>query len=214
MKDTYGIVIAGGMNPRIHHPSWYHQIGILDQTETDLALKSTGTFVTPPIAQIDLPKIVMICQENRWEIKTTEIDQLQRIQKISADLFDKHLQHTPLNAIGFNFNYCKNTLSENVGIFLAKLVTNSPLGLNSEHPVSGELTLKNSHKDHIETVNIKPFPANQNSVLIGFNFEYKFNKEGQFELGKVIRESYPNNHQESVDQVARILEAINHSIGA
>jgi hypothetical protein len=124
-KNTYAIVLIGAMNPRIHHPAWYQAVGLFDKEEAEAATKLPLTLATPVLAQVQTPKLLINCQDNRWEIRTVEPDQVQRIQDIACKVFDELLVHTPIAAAGFNFTFYKETTCKDVGICLSAAMVDS-----------------------------------------------------------------------------------------
>ena len=209
-KDTYAIVVLGGMNPRIHHPSWYRLVGLFDEKEAELATESPLMIITPPMSLIKTQTLTISCQEMRWDITTSEASDLTRMQKLTARLFDEILVHTPVSTIGFNFNYRRATIAPDVAGCLASALTHSPLGLNAGHATSGELILRRSFDDHTALVNVQPALDDKQAVLTLYNFEYQFKHEGFFKLGDVIAKRYGIDKGESEEQSKLIVGAINH----
>src|SRR6266516_4152417 len=83
--QLYSIVVAGSMNPRIHHPSWYRLVGIISESEAEVALNDEETFCVPPGAHFKLPSGCEIgCQLDRWSIQTDREDQTEKILEITA----------------------------------------------------------------------------------------------------------------------------------
>jgi hypothetical protein len=210
-NDTYTIVLIGGMNPRIHHPSWYRLVNLFDEEEADQGTKAPGTFITPLVSQIQVPKLTIVCQDNRWEIRTSDPGQVQRIQDMTSRLFDEILPHTPVMAAGFNFNYRKATTAPDVGAYLASVLSNAPLGLKAANAMSGEFNLRRTIDDHTAFVNIQPALDDKQAILISHNFEYPFKNEGFFKLGDVIAKRYGLDRSESEEQADLIVQAINRS---
>jgi|SRR5208282_2476880 len=209
--DTYAIVVVGGMNPLIHHPSWYRAVELLNDEEVEQATRTPFLIVTRPLSQFQTPKLTIACQDNRWEIRTSDPDQVQRIQDITSRVFDEILPHTPVMAAGFNFNYRRATTAKDVAGYLASVLINAYLGLKGDHATSGEVTLRRSFDEHTALANVQPAPDDKGAVLIAHNFEYQFKHEGSFNLGDVIRQRYGLDRSESEEQTAVIVEAINRS---
>jgi hypothetical protein len=209
-KDTYAVVVLGGMNPRIHHPSWYRLVGLFDQKEAELATQSPLMVITPPVSVIKTQTLTISCQEMRWEISTSEPAEVQRIQEITARLFDDILVHTPVSTIGFNFNYRRVTIAPDVARCLASVLVNVPLGLKAAHATSGELILRRTFDDHTALVNVQPASDDKQTVLSFYNFEYHFKHEGFFKMGDVIAKRYGVDKDESEEQTKLIVAAIDH----
>lgn len=210
-KDTYTLVILGGMNPRIHHPSWYRSVGLFDGEEAEEAIRTPNTLITPPLAQIQTPKLTIVCQDDRWEIRTSDPNQVQRIQDITSKLFDDLLPHTPVAAAGFNFTYGRQTESHDVGKHLADVLVKSPLGLKPDSLVAGEVILRQACDGHTSMVNIRPALGCKHTVVISYNYEYRFETEGSFKLGDVITKRYKLDRNETEEQTTFIVEAFNRS---
>src|SRR5712692_7798773 len=116
--DTYSIVVAGSMNPAIHHPAWYKAIGALSDEE----LQTTGAVVhvgsvppaqfsagaaicTPAISQFTAGRIRIACIVGQtWTIVTTDQNLWARIRDVAISVFEA-LGHTPVSAYGLNFTF-------------------------------------------------------------------------------------------------------------
>lgn len=201
------------MNPRIHHPSWYRLVGLFDEEEADIATKTTGTLITPPLSQVQTPRLMIVCQDDRWEIRTSDSNEVSRLQDIASKIFDEILPHTPVTAIGFNFVLRRATEAEDVGGYLATSLTNTPLGLRDTAAVSAELTLRRSFEDRIVVVSIHPAPEDKQSLLVASNYEYRFRGEKIIKLGELIARRYGIDKTDAEEQTALIVEAINSSVG-
>lgn len=211
-NDTYAIVILGGMNPRIHHPAWYQLVGLIDNDEAEQATKLPSIVLTQFMAQFDTPELVIVCQDNRWEIRTSNAAKIERIKFIASKLFDEVLPHTPISAAGFNFTYKRQARKQDVGKVLADVVIGSPLGLKPDHQVAAELILRRAFDDHTAMVSIQPIAGEADSVVLFFNFEYTFKAEGafkSFKLADTITGRHEIDKLESEEQAAQVLEAIN-----
>ena len=160
------------------------------------------------MSQIQTPKLTIACQDNRWEIRTSDPAQVQRIQNITSKLFDEILPYTPLMAAGFNFTYWKATAASDVGAYMATVLSRTPLGLKADHAVSGEVILRRSFDEHTALVNVQPAVEDRQAVLISHNFEYQFKSEGCFKLGEIIARRYGPDKSESEEQAALIVDAI------
>jgi hypothetical protein len=209
-NNTYAVVVLGGMNPRIHHPSWYRLVGLFDEKEAELATQSPMMVITPPMSVIKTPMLTISCQEMRWEITTSEPSEVERIQEITTRLFDEILVHTPVSTIGFNFNYRRATIAPDVAACLASVLARVPLGLKAEHATSGELTLRQTFDDHTALVNVQPASDDKQVILSFYNFEYYFKHEGFFKMGDIIAKRYGIDKAEAEEQTKLIVAAINH----
>ena len=174
-KDTYAIVLLGGMNPRIHHPSWYRFVNLFNEEEADLAIEE-GKEVhdrKPNSLQIETPKVTIICQDNRWEIRTFDPNQVQRIQDITSKLFDEIVPSHTYHGGWVQFHLPKGDESNRCRQgYLASVIVNAPLGTEeADHAMSGELTLRRSFDEYTVVVSVRPAPDDKRAVLCFHNFE-------------------------------------------
>src|SRR5438045_1287998 len=103
MADTrrssqYSVVLTGHMNAPIHHPYWYRHEGLITEAEEQEAVKSDKLILLPQLSQFFAGSIEVLCQEGRWEIKTSDSSSADRIRQIAVRLFDGVLPHTPVSA--------------------------------------------------------------------------------------------------------------------
>src|SRR6202030_1678960 len=104
-RELWSIVVIGLMNPAIHHPSWYQSMQLLDKQEVDYAGSASALVpivLAPQIAQFAVQEFKIVCLSNRWEIQTQRPEAVDRILKVASRVFEI-LDHTPVNAFGFNF---------------------------------------------------------------------------------------------------------------
>src|SRR4029077_17732685 len=126
--NFYSIVVVGRMNPAIHHPTWYHYLKLLDENERDFALAAPSMVSTPQINQFVAPAFTIICLPERWEIQTVKHEFVDRILLVASKVFQT-LDHTPINAYGFNFHAHRNTSVSNTGEVLSEALIGVNLGL-------------------------------------------------------------------------------------
>src|ERR1035438_6023217 len=90
-RNAYSVLVAGLMNPSIHHPQWYRLIGAIDDDELDSSLKS-GTSGTTPIAsrlEFGSPSLTVMCQPNLWMIQSTDDSSWTRMLRVASLVFAK-----------------------------------------------------------------------------------------------------------------------------
>src|ERR1700730_3850135 len=148
--NGYAIVVAGNMNPSIHHPAWYKLIGALSDEELGSALTGSTspapaetpasqegevfevasglTVTTPGLAQFTAGKMRIACVGQSWTITTYEQALLSRICDVASSVFEA-LTHTPVSAYGINFNFHRKTNVGDTGARLAQIVDATPLAL-------------------------------------------------------------------------------------
>jgi hypothetical protein len=154
-NDAYSIVVAGNMNPAIHHPAWYKLIKALseeelassgglgarrqDTAETSPTEQERGVTVTiaavdpndpistPGFARFTAGKIRIACIEQSWTIATFDQNLLVRIRDVASSVFEA-LGHTPVSAYGFNFAFHRKTGVADVGALLAQIIDATEFG--------------------------------------------------------------------------------------
>ena len=110
-RSLFSVVVSGHMNPAIHHPAWYEQIGILTQAEALESLKGENFVCLPQVAQFASRGITVTCIPTRWDARTTKADQRERILDIAKRTYTA-LDHTPVSAFGFNFDIVEDAEAE------------------------------------------------------------------------------------------------------
>jgi hypothetical protein len=213
--EFYNIVVVGAMNPRLHSPSWYRQVGLIDQDEMEAANNSPQTFMTPLAAQFQFKDVSISCLPDRWEAQTRNPQSLDRLRTITGKIFDEFLKHTPVEALGFNFNYERTTKVDHVDRYLAECLAKTRLGLKDDCLVSGNLSIRRSTEGRniLVTVSASLAPGTPSVVAVSNNFEYKFSSEpGYFSLAPKLGEQYDTDHGESEDQTSAVVKAIDSSM--
>lgn len=210
----FSVVVIGHMNPMIHHPFWYRHFDLLTEEEADEAVQSPNTYAVPPVSQIQIEALQIVCQQDRWEVRTSVATNLDRIRWITERVFDHLLPHTPVSRYGFNFNHVRGTNSRDVGRFLASHLTGSSLGLGPADATSAEITLRRSFEDRVAMIVVKPSTGDR--VAVANNFDYSL--EGlattdfaPFHLADRFQASFGRDRMEAEQQVEAIVQAINES---
>lgn len=211
-SEFYSIVIVGAMNPRIHHPWWYKHIGILDDESEKSALESKELIVTPPVAQFPANNWTMVCQQERWEIRALSADTLDLILDAAMRVF-RALEHTPINAFGFNFNFHRETRLSDVGQCLAERIVHLNIGLVPEGTPSATLSLRNSSSSGTWNTNLSGSAHGPNAVYVGNNIHYKISdiqpEDTSFDLGAMLKERFRPDCEQATRVTDCVVEALN-----
>jgi hypothetical protein len=212
-KEIYSIVVIGAMNPRIHMPAWYLQVGLIDNSEWETATAAPTTLVTAQLSQFHFNEVSILCLLDRWEIKTTKRSDLDRVRSITQKIFDELLMHTPVFLIGVNFIYQRATNAASVARHLACRLAEMPFGLKGKVPDSGEFSIRRPSRDGFNGVAIRPAPEpdSPSHVNISINYEYKLVKQGQFKLEDTAFSRYSADLKEAEEQASLIVNAINET---
>src|SRR5687767_5676759 len=177
-SESFSLVVAGAMNPSIHHPMWYRIIGLLNEEEADQATQSKNTFCTPPISQVELKDFKIICQERRWEAQTRSESMIARLRALAWTVFDDILKHTPVSALGFNCGFVRETNCSDVGIVIAEAIASAHLGLSENDLSSGEIILRRKFGDgHTMTTALR-VGSPPSMLAVDTNFHYGLEDAG------------------------------------
>jgi len=194
-KTSFSIVIAGNMNPAIHHPAWY-AAGDLPwfaeearQSDSDDVL-----LVTVQASRFKTSNYVIQCTQGVWQITTTSSDATVqgRAVELAASTFAR-LHETPVTAFGLNAEY-RGELSAS-----ATDLTRAA-GLLKAPPNSGFRAFSFSEKiESIEVSDVRlvrvlnlMVTADQQPAVIQSNLDHRIElPEGasHFELGELLREA-------------------------
>lgn len=203
-REQFAIVVAGKMNPAIHHPAWYEHAGILraeDVREAHMApvicMQEFATFRTR--------QLEFVCERNRWSLATDQRDLIARIREIAGKVFAR-LDETPVSAFGFNFTYVREVPVADVGSTLAAAV--GPLGVG---PVGDGVRAKIAWVAPLENgaeLNMKLSGLEGSEVLVDFNLHHQIRIAGHFNLAELIESSYDREHRLVEQQLGRVLKGL------
>lgn len=94
------IVLLGAFNPDIFHPSWFAAENLVRKGEAD---KATVTFVHPEIAIIEIGSFKLQIEKSRFLASTVDSISFDPLRDLVLGTF-AILHHTPLRALGINFD--------------------------------------------------------------------------------------------------------------
>lgn len=210
---NYSIVIVGSMNPAIHNPSWYRRTELIDADAETVALSDLSFVTSSQISQFQTSTFSVQCVQERWRISSDEESSFEKINDVTLKAFDERLPHTPISAVGLNFDYHKKTECSTVSSVLAAFFDDLPLGLSDQD--SDSATFKSICKKEGVRVQIKiePSVVSENMLFVAAN--YQFNTEdfadanGQFLLEPIIRPNFSKFRIESLERCKTILSSLN-----
>ena len=209
-REFCSIVVVGQMNPAIHHPSWYQSMKLLDKQEFDSAV-SGPMLLMPQISQFAAPEFSIVCLPDRWEIQTRRLEAMDRILAAASSVFEI-LDHTPVSAFGFNFQFHRET-SVDVGHILGSVVERLPLGLKLSGDVAGQLTLMSTAKGQKTTASVAKSQLGANIVFVSLNFHYDIIPNtskipAHFDLAPLLTEHFWPDEARSVAYVQSVVEGL------
>jgi hypothetical protein len=206
-RSLFNIVVLGAMNPRIHHPHWYRQVGLISQQELEEALHAIDTIATPPLSQFRISSFLIQCQEQRWEIQSSSLEHIDRLTELASHVFDDLLKHTPVSRFGFNYMIWKTVECENVSKRLADILPPASLGLDRTALLAEmKWTIPlNSHQKNI----VLRGGETPSQVFISINDDFKPPEEaGFFDMKEKLQSTLPAVREwwEVMERLIRVLE--------
>lgn len=195
------VVVAGAMNPAIHHPYWYASCGILSNEEAKTAVSGGTPLLLPQIAQFRLGKLQIHCTPETWSAGSPDAADKARVLDLAAKTFAK-LSETPINAYGINRR--AELVAENVGGRLGELLFRKALDLSvrgmepdfdaiSVQYKLDSLSIKDQPRvDRTLTAKISRSRKEPNSFVVDFNGHHEIDmtqKFGHFDLDVMLRAS-------------------------
>ncbi len=175
--ESVSIVIAGDMNPAIHHPSWYRRVGICDATAEEAALNDKNTVCTPAASQFSTSDFYISCSSDKWLVRTIAEDAVDRILDIAVRTFLEKLTETPVTAYGFNFDCHIKTKYEDTRPVFAGLFNGLPIMPKDFEARSASFRAASGEKGRITSLQVEPSGVRDNCVFIAHNFHYDLDDE-------------------------------------
>jgi hypothetical protein len=145
-------------------------------------------------------------------VQITDVGNLERAVRIAERTFEK-LEHTPVNAYGFNFTHHKKTRLSKVRTVLGRLVLSLPLGLaaksNEEH--AAKINYQHGAAGRVVSIGIEPSVRGDDSVYVAINIEYRpIVKEGEYKTFHLnLIDRFAKDRTDAQLQLDAVVEAIN-----
>jgi hypothetical protein len=100
-RYSYSVVVAGNMNPSIHHPSWYRSCDLLSEGDEAFSLKSRKVLLLADFSTFTTPSLHVECTLERWSATAKPSTDRKVVLELAKGTFD-HLSETPVTAFGLN----------------------------------------------------------------------------------------------------------------
>jgi hypothetical protein len=100
-QPSYAVVVAGNMNPAIHHPSWYRSCALLSESDEDFSVKSRTIVLLPDFAQFTTPSLHINCTLEKWSVTANPLASPKLALEVTRGTFER-LSETPITAFGLN----------------------------------------------------------------------------------------------------------------
>ena len=206
---SYSIVVAGNMNPAIHHPFWYKSLSLISDEEVKEATANAGTFAAASGSQLIAKRFRILCQFEKWEIHFPELAELASCLQIAIKTF-RVLEHTPVAAFGANLNAHVPTKKDQVAKHLASCVNRDLLGLGSFIPEGASFSLQSpKEKDRTVHVKIEPSVTAKNAIFLSLNVHHEIQEQAIFDLGAKLEANGSRDFALLAELESSIISAVN-----
>jgi hypothetical protein len=194
-REIYTVLVAGYMNPAIHHPYWYRSIGAMDEVELQESQKLTTNATTPALSQVQFgsPRLSVTCQAGQWLIQSNDPALWERMVSITALVFSK-LGETPVSAYGLLAQRHIKTESPDVKSAIASRICEFNLGFPSGKSTASSVQMTVIEEDYEVTALIQPSVMSEQSIFCQYHQQYQTPKftEGfehfeYFDVGRLLR---------------------------
>lgn len=102
-EKNLSIVLIGNFNPRIFHPQWFSDYGIISESDLDFILENDDVLVHKQITQFKSSWFQLEVTESRMQISCTQEAYFEPILDLLSSTFTV-LSHTPVNQFGINLS--------------------------------------------------------------------------------------------------------------
>ena len=210
LKEMYSIVVVGNMNPMIHHPKWYQSYDLLSPSECDESLKDSETFILHRLAQFTIPAFTITCEIGKWQIRTDNVSERERILQVAKRVFGHDLlYHTPVASFGLNCDYEVNSNMPNIGEILAQKVSTVGLEAELDGNCTSSMTFRCQQESRIINITVRPVPAVSSAVHVGSNTHYTIQGPGvQFDLGVLLDQHFQLDYDAAYARTYRIIASL------
>lgn len=138
-----GIVLIGLFNPLIFTPSWLALEGLIRKTE---AHKAEVKVIHRDITAFSLDWMELEVSRERFKVNTTNSAYFEVLRDLCVGIFTL-LRHTPLKAVGINFDFHLNTDIETSNRFFSIISPLEPWNNIFTNPKQEEIIIKGERTD-------------------------------------------------------------------
>ncbi|EMN73183.1 hypothetical protein LEP1GSC100_4280 [Leptospira interrogans serovar Bataviae str. UI 08561] len=208
LQSNCSIVVAGAMNPNIHHPFWYRYHELISDDFYKQAL-NPSLIVSPAISQINFADLHIICEQTRWTIIIDSYKKIDEIVNIAGKVFAL-LSETPLSVFGINFQVHLKTKYDNASAEISKLLSDFQRKISPEISDSASITLNNQFEKYLRNLVIQQSALQSNCLFVSSNFHFDIvkllgNEKVKFELRDLIDPYVHKCEQDTIEIIKNIL---------
>jgi hypothetical protein len=203
-RNTHLVLVAGTMNPSIHHPQWYKSLGAINDKELRESLKGGVGATTPIISrfQFGTPSFIVTCQPNLWMIQTADDSSWRRMLEISSLAFAKK-ENPTITAYGLMVQRHTDTKCD-AKSFLATKVASLDLGFPAGKNANTNITLAHPGDGFTITTSIQTSVLGDHIVFGAYHYDYPTQ-----EIESILDERFGKFLSDSSKFFADIVAAVN-----
>jgi len=207
---SYSIVVIGNFNPVIFQTEWLRRYKILPEQEITASLTENvvaeptpnvqiiegyRTFISPQKTELNFPSYKLLVLPVRFQFSTQKKDCSLEMVGSTIKMFEL-LSHTPITAIGINFNAHLNiTDCDRILMQLFNVNSEKAKGIFGEgYKVGGKFFIERA-KYKIRVV-IEPSEVIKDGIYVAINFHRKIESRHTDELLPALR-NYENDVKEA-----------------
>lgn len=209
---TVSLVVAGAMNPRIHHPSWYRAIDAISKDAEQLALNDSETIVIETHAQFKTAEYRIGCELDKWILQSSELGAEKHFADLARIVFDDKLHETPVTAFGLNKTMHVETPCENVGERLSIGIANANLGVEDFGASAGTFEVQRVREDGCQIkLQVQPSTHDDRFVFGYLNYHYTIPTQQEFihfPLGDLVDKHLSEDMSEAEELISRLAAAL------
>ena len=170
-RNTYSVLVAGSMNPMLHHPQWYRTLGVIDDEELAAALRDGLTGTTPfgSRFQFGTLPLIVTCLPVQWSIQSSSSESWERMIRIAAAVFAP-TNNPSIRAYGLVSNRHIDADTD-VKSSLAAKISGLRLGFPRGENVNTNVTLSNIEKDHTIVTSVQNSVIGERTVFVSYHVD-------------------------------------------
>lgn len=205
-QDVHSIVVVGDMNPRIFHPLWFAREGLLTESEAE---EADIKLIHPDISAFSANWLEVQVSREKFIISTKMEAYFEPLRDLAIGTFSL-LAHTPLKAVGVNFDRHVKARQEKLEELTNKFAPKNfweEKGLNTQFEGISVSIDKSTveHPIRFLKVKIEPSALIESGIFLNFNYHTQLKaKAGKQKYGDelvaILNQDWANMKKE-IDQI-------------
>jgi len=166
--EGWQLQIHGYLNPSIHHPAWYHLVGLITEEEYKGAIAGRPT-AGPLVASFSLVGAEIQCKPGMWSIASANVENMDQPLSLARRVFDEKLPHTPVQGctLTFFFHHAAR-LERGPHARLSRCMKDAGIGLTPPDGAHTSFSYSCKDNDCHETVVVEPSQRKDGSIFLSY----------------------------------------------